>query len=118
MAKKNIIIKKRNGSEWDEYYPVTTASNIILSGGDNLDACLNLSTYKLGKDENEIYTDIQLKRRNGTLAIRSVLSGGTSPNYTNRTITEYALNGSTVVKTTTYALTYDTDGNLISEVLK
>lgn len=118
MSKKNIIIKKRNGAQWDEYYPVTAASNVLLSGGDNLDACINLSTYKLGKDGNGMYTDVQLKRRDGTLAIRSVLSGGTSPNYNTRTITEYALNGTTIVKTTTYALTYDADDNLISEVLK
>ncbi len=76
----------------------------------------NFKVYKSGKDSNGIFTTVEYKRQDDTLAIKSVLSGGTSPNYTTRTITYYGLNGTTVEKTTIRTLTYDADGVLISEV--
>jgi hypothetical protein len=72
--------------------------------------------FKSNKDENDIFTTVEYKRPDGTLAIRSVLSGGTSPLYTTRTITYYGLDGTTVEKTTLRTLSYDDDGILISEV--
>ncbi|ANC77171.1 hypothetical protein ABE65_010305 [Fictibacillus phosphorivorans] len=72
--------------------------------------------YKSGKDANGIFTTIEYKRSDDKLAVRSILSGGTSPNYTTRNITYYGLNGMTVEKTTNLTLTYDADGVLISEV--
>ncbi|MBW9158863.1 hypothetical protein [Clostridium tagluense] len=75
------------------------------------------STYKLGIDSNDIYTQVLRKRANGTLIIKSILSGGTSPTYTTKTETKYGADGITVEWTKTYTLTYNTDGFLLSEVL-
>jgi hypothetical protein len=72
--------------------------------------------YKLNKDAEGIYTTVEYDRQDGTLAIRSVLSGGTTPLYTTRTITYYDTDGTTLLKTTTRTLSYDADGVLTSEV--
>lgn len=74
------------------------------------------NVYKSGKDSNGIFTIVEYKRADGTLFAKSVLSGGTSPQYTTRTITYYGTDGTTVLKTNTYAITYDIDGDVISEV--
>jgi hypothetical protein len=74
------------------------------------------NVYKSGKDANGIFTIVEYKRADGTLYARSVLSGGTSPQYTTRTVTYYDTNGTTVLRTDTYTLTYDSDGDLVSEV--
>ncbi|WP_446662941.1 tail fiber protein [Geobacillus sp. CCR] len=74
------------------------------------------NVYKSGKDSNGIFTTVEYKRTNGKLFARSVLSGGTSPQYTTRTITYYAADGTTVIRTDTYTIVYDADGDLISEV--
>jgi hypothetical protein len=74
-------------------------------------------TSKTNKDANGIFTTVEHRRKSdNTLVRRSVLSGGTSPNYTTRTVTFYAANGTTVTRTDTFTLTYDSDGVLISEV--
>lgn len=75
------------------------------------------STYKLNKDNNDIYTEIQIKRQNGTLIMKSVLSGGISPKYSTRRITEYGSDGTTILSTSTFTLAYDASDSLISEVL-
>lgn len=76
----------------------------------------DFKVYKSGKDAEGIFTTIEHKRSDNTLAVKSVLSGGTSPKYTTRTITYYGLDGATVEKTTTRTLSYDADGVLVSEV--
>lgn len=76
----------------------------------------DFKVYKSGKDSEGTFTTIEYKRNDDTIAVKSVLSGGTSPQYTTRTITYYALNGITVEKTSTRTLSYDVDGVLISEV--
>ncbi|MBH0159109.1 hypothetical protein IHV10_22320 [Fictibacillus sp. 5RED26] len=76
----------------------------------------DFKVYKSGKDANGIFTTIEYRRQDDTLAVKSVLSGGTSPLYTTRTLTYYGLNGTTVEKTRPRTLTYDADGILISEV--
>ncbi|MED1908535.1 hypothetical protein [Cytobacillus firmus] len=77
----------------------------------------SFSTIKSNKDAEGIYTTVEQRRKtDGTLAVKAVLSGGTSPQYTTRTITYYATNGTTVEKTETYTISYDSDGDLISEV--
>lgn len=69
------------------------------------------------KDTSGTFRTVEYRRKSdNTLAIRSVLSGGTAPNYTTRTVTFYATNGITVAKTESYSLTYDADGDLVSEV--
>lgn len=82
-----------------------------------LETANTLSLEKSGKDENGIYTTVKYKRKSdGTLYATSVLSGGTSPQYTTRTLTLYGTDGIQVKETITYALTYDADGELLSEV--
>lgn len=78
------------------------------------------SGYKMiksGKDSNGVFTVVEEYRKSdNTLAEKSVLSGGTSPKYTTRTITYYGIDGTTVEKTETFTLSYDTDGDCTSEV--
>ena len=75
---------------------------------------VSASFYRLFPDSNGIYTTLEFKRRDGTLIKRSVLSGGTSPEYTTRTETLFGANGTTVVETRVYALTYS-GGQITSE---
>lgn len=82
-----------------------------------LDKTDDLKIAKTNKDANGIYTTVTYRRKaDNSLYATSVLSGGTSPSYTTRTITYYESNGTTVRKTVTFTLSYDTDGVLISEV--
>lgn len=37
MADKNILIKKYNGNDWDNIYPVTKAKNVTLTTGGNVE---------------------------------------------------------------------------------
>lgn len=75
------------------------------------------STYNLNLDENGIFTTVEVRHKTGTLYSRSVLSGGTSPQYTTRTESFYADDGTTVLFTQVYTLTY-ANGRLVSEVLQ
>ena len=75
-----------------------------------------LTTVRLNKDANDIFTEIQYKRADTSLYMKSVLSGGTSPKYTTRTETFYAADGTTVVLTQVYTLSYTGD-DLTSEVM-
>lgn len=77
----------------------------------------DLKMVKSSKDANGIFTTLTYRRKaDNSLFATSVLSGGTSPNYTTRTITYYEQNGTTIRKTVTYTLSYDADGALVSEV--
>lgn len=77
----------------------------------------DLKVIKSNKDTNGIFTTVTYRRKmDNTLFATSVLSGGTSPSYTTRTITYYEANGTTVRKTVTFTLSYDADGALVSEV--
>lgn len=77
---------------------------------------INLKLYRLNKDSEGIFTELQWKRTDDTLAIKSVLSGGTTPKYTTRTETYYENNGTTVKATKTYTISYNTDDEFVSEV--
>ncbi|MEN0587102.1 tail fiber protein [Kurthia gibsonii] len=77
----------------------------------------SLKMTKSNKDSNGIYTTVTYSRKSdGSKFAASVLSGGTSPQYTTRTVTYYGIDGTTVEKTDTFTLTYDADGDLLSEV--
>lgn len=78
---------------------------------------VKFKVIKSGKDAEGAFTTLEYRRKSdNTLAAKSVLSGGTAPQYTTRTLTFYAANGTTVEKTETYTLSYDADGDLVSEV--
>ncbi|MGG1482417.1 hypothetical protein ABE402_16315, partial [Bacillus smithii] len=73
--------------------------------------------YRSGKDSNGVFTTVDYKRTDGTLYAKSVLSNpNTEGNYQTRTVTYYATDGSTIVRTDTWTLTYDEDGDLVNEV--
>lgn len=76
---------------------------------------LDMSTYRSDKDASGVFVTIDRRRIDGTLFKRSVLSGGTSPTYTTRTVTYYAADGATVAATHVYNLGYS-GTDLISEV--
>ncbi|MGE6260860.1 pyocin knob domain-containing protein [Heyndrickxia sporothermodurans] len=77
----------------------------------------SFKTYKSSKDENGIFKEVEQRRKgDNTLAIKSTLSGGTSPKYTSRKVQYYDLKGTKIIKTDFFTLSYDTDGDLISEV--
>ncbi len=76
--------------------------------------------YKLDRsavavDANGIFTTVKYYRVDGTLAEQSVLSGGSSPTYTTRTVNRYAADGATVVATVALTLTYDAFNNITVE---
>ena len=78
---------------------------------------VSTKTVKLNKDENGIFTRIEKRRKSdNTLIAVSELSGGTSPKYATRTMTRYNADGVTVINSDIFALSYDEDGELISEV--
>ena len=76
-----------------------------------------LKVIKSEKDNEGIFTVVTYKRKaDDTTYCVSTLSGGESPLYTTRTEQYYDVTGTSVVATHVYTLSYDDDGNLISEV--
>lgn len=75
----------------------------------------NYIKEKSGKDTKKIYTVEKWKRKaDNSLFRKFELSGGETPCYTTLTMTEYTLDGVTVVTTKTWTLVYDDDKDLIS----
>lgn len=83
-------------------------------GKDVIDRDNTLRMVRSGKDSNAIFTVVNWEDEFGRIVKTSTLSGGTSPEYTTRTI-EYKHNGTTF-ETIVTTLTYDGDGDLVSEV--
>ncbi|WP_306009336.1 hypothetical protein [Bacillus sp. MMSF_3328] len=126
MAKQ----KYWNGSSWEvigsdagkvdvtdsaNFYAGSTVEGALAEIGAG--AMRQLRTAKSSKDANGIYTVVEYRRKtDNTLFARSTLSGGTAPQYTTRTITYYSTNGSTVLKTDSFTINYDSDGDWFSEV--
>lgn len=76
-----------------------------------------LSTYLSDLDVNGIFKTVEKRNSSGNLRFKSVLSGGSSPQYLYRIVYDYAEDGTTVIKTTTMSLTYNMDGVLVSEAV-
>lgn len=76
-----------------------------------------LSVIRSGEDANGLFTVITHQRPDATTHRVSTLSGGTSPQYTTRTIVYYELDGTTVKSTQVYTLNYNGSGVLVSEML-
>lgn len=68
------------------------------------------------KDDYGTFKVVEHYRKDSKLVRKSVLSG-TAPNYTTRSVTYYANDGTTVVVTVNSKLTYDAEGDLINEVV-
>lgn len=75
-----------------------------------------LRKSRSNKDSNGTYTEVNYLRPDGSLYAKSVLSGGTANQYSTNTITYYAGDGTTVLLIDVIPLSYDADGDLISEV--
>ena len=72
----------------------------------------------LDVDANGLYLIVEENLPGGTLYRRSVLSGGTSPEYQFRTETTYEDDGVTVLSVRVFALSYSASGVLTSEILQ
>lgn len=70
------------------------------------------------KDAEGLFTIVTYKRSDNTVYKTSMLSGGTSSQYTTRTVKWFDTDGTTILATDVYTLTYDADGDLLSEVLQ
>lgn len=100
----------------------TVFGRSLLTLDDALEArsALDLGPFSVersGRDANGIYVTLTWSRPDTTTAITSVLSGGSTPEYALRTVTRYDTDGSTVVATDVYDLTYS-NGEIVSEVLQ
>lgn len=90
---------------------------IVCANSDEVIDYDNLSKYMSDKDTG-IFKTIEWKTSAGVLRKKSVLSGGTAPQFTTRTVTFYDQTGTLISsKTLTYTLSYDVDGDVTSEVL-
>lgn len=98
---------------------VASSSGLDLAGDGSLSVALPeaVEISRSGKDSNGVFTTITYTRPDATVYQTSILSGGTSPQYTTRTVTWYAADGTTVVRTDVYTLAYDSDGDITSETL-
>lgn len=105
-----------NFSNESSFSLTVDASALVTLSELNERLTIDLKLYRMNKDSEGVFTELQWKRADDTLAIKSVLSGGTSPKYTTRTETYYDEDGETVKRTKIYALAYDEDDDLISEV--
>lgn len=75
----------------------------------------NLSVERLDQDSNGVFTKVIYYRHDGTKFMESILSGGTSPQYTTRTETYYAADGVTIVETRTFDTTKDNVFNTLRQ---
>lgn len=75
------------------------------------------NVYKSDFDDNNIAKTVEWKRTNGTLHKKSVLSNPDgNGNYLTSTVTVYNTAGTVAISTRVFNYTYDSNGNLISEV--
>ena len=73
--------------------------------------------YKSGKDGKKTFTVVEYKRADGTLWKKSMLSNANAAGlYQTQTINFYGTNGTTLERTETWSITYDADGDVVSEV--
>lgn len=75
-----------------------------------------LNVYRSGLDNNDKYTVVEWCRQSGTLYRKSVLSNMVDNVYTVQTITYYAQDGTTVLKTEIFDLTWNSNGDIQNEV--
>ncbi|MFP3390590.1 hypothetical protein [Brevibacillus sp. SIMBA_040] len=76
-----------------------------------------LFPVRSGKDENGIFTVIDMNRLNGTLHTKSELINKNSDGqYYGRRVRRYAKDGTTLIREDYLTLFYDLDGDLVEEV--
>lgn len=78
----------------------------------------NYNQYASLKDPNGIFTVVDYKRIDGTLYMQSTLSNkNTEGNYQRMVWEFYDDIGMSIIKTITWAITYDADGDIVSKVV-
>lgn len=76
------------------------------------------SKYKTNPDSNGIFTTVTYKRADGsTYKVSELSNQDDNGNYATQTVTYYQVDGITVDRTETYTITYNSDGDVESEVL-
>jgi hypothetical protein len=77
-----------------------------------------VETHRSGKDANGKFTTVDFKRQDGSLFMKSVLSGtvDANGNYPTRTEYFYKADGITQITSIVYSRTFDADGDLLTEV--
>lgn len=108
------ITDTRQGHECGKAVPRNTEIENHLN--DNTPHREAATLHRKNKDENGIYTRLEWYRADGTLFKTSELEGE-SPQYATRRVKFYAEDGQTLVQEIVYILTYDENGELISEVI-
>jgi hypothetical protein len=77
------------------------------------DKLANYKVTKSGKDANGIFTTVEYRRQDNTLFLRSVLSNpDANGKYQTDTWTYYDTDGTTVVETKVWTISYDADGDV------
>ncbi|MDM5193554.1 hypothetical protein QUF93_13440 [Bacillus hominis] len=109
-----------NLSDLKNYYTEDNVEAALQQIGDILkNLQLKVSVYRSNKTTSGIFATVEWKTKGGVLARKAVLSDpDTNGNYGKQTITFYAENGTTVIGTDVYVITYDADGDVTSEVLQ
>lgn len=105
-------------SDTGNYFTLTTIEGALQEIGQTNDL---YNKYKSGYDADaSVYTIVEWKRRNdATLYKKLVMSNKNGSGlYTVQTITEYAADGATVVKTEIFDIVYNADGVPESEVMR
>ncbi|HDR7872380.1 TPA: hypothetical protein QCY10_000127 [Bacillus mobilis] len=102
------------------YYTQKNAEAALQQVGDTLkNMQQKLSNYKSSKDTNGIFSIVECKRKDGTIFRKQILSDpDTNGNYRKQTINFYDESGTKIIGTDVYVITYDADGDVISEVLQ
>lgn len=78
---------------------------------------LNLNVYRSNLDNKGVWQTIEEKRADGTLARKTELSNpDANGNYQTQTIELYDRDGVTVLYSESWAISYDTFGNVVNEV--
>lgn len=114
LARRIVSLEQEVATHKAEYAQFKTSIEKEVAELQNAN---ELSIVKSAKDSEGIFTTVTYKRKSdNTIFAKSVLSGGTSPQYTTRTLTFYNADGITVKATKIYTLSYDVDGDLVSEV--
>ncbi|WP_428879808.1 hypothetical protein [Bacillus cereus group sp. BfR-BA-01700] len=118
-------LPKRNASDINlvdakGYFTQKNAEAALQQVGDTLkNMQQKLSNYKSSKDTNGIFSIVECKRKDGTLSRKQILSDqDTNGNYLKQTINFYDESGTKIIGTDVYVITYDADGDVISEVLQ
>lgn len=77
------------------------------------------STYRLDQDTNGIFRIYRNENRAGVQTIKSTLSNPDSDgNYRTRTVQKFDANGTTVMLTIVFSITYNLDGEWLNEVIQ